>query len=63
MIWIKHWKRNCWKSIGRQASLKKEKTIIEMKNGRKIRIKRGEAYHFTYEHIVKEIIDTGVVEE
>ena len=42
---------------------KKEKTIIEMKNGRKIRIKRGEAYHFTYEHIVKEIIDTGVVEE
>ena len=38
-----------------------EKT--EMKNGKKIRIKRGEAYHFTYEHIVKEIIDTGVVEE
>lgn len=40
-----------------------EKTVIKMKNGKKIRIKRGESYHFTYEHLVKEIIDTGVVGE
>lgn len=38
-----------------------EKTVIKMKNGKKIKIKRGESYHFTYEHLVKNIIDTGVV--
>lgn len=40
-----------------------EKTVIKMKNGKKIKIKRGESYHFTYEHVVKEIIDTGVVSD
>lgn len=40
-----------------------EKTVITMKNGKKIKIKRGESYYFTYEHVVKEIIDTGVVSE
>ena len=42
---------------------KTEKTVIRMKNGKKIRIKRGESYHFTYEHLVKEIIDMGVISE
>ena len=42
---------------------KTEKTVIKMKNGKKIRIKRDESYHFTYEHLIKEIIDTSVVSE
>jgi len=40
-----------------------EKTTIRMKNGKKINIRRSESYHFTYEHLVKEIIDTGIVGE
>lgn len=40
-----------------------EKTVIKLKNGKKIKIKRNKQYHFTYEHLVKEIIDTGVVEK
>lgn len=40
-----------------------EKTVIRLKNGKTMRIKRTEQYHFTYEHIVKKIIDTGVVQE
>ena len=40
---------------------KMEKTVIKMKNRKKIRLKRNESYHFTYEHLIKEIIDTGVV--
>ncbi len=35
-----------------------EKTDILLKNGKHIRIKRKEQYHYTYEHIIKEIIDT-----
>lgn len=38
-----------------------EKTVIHLSNGESIRIKRNEQYHFTYMHIVKEIIDTGVI--
>lgn len=38
-----------------------EKTIIRLKNGKKIKIKRGEQYHFTYEYIVKEILDKGKI--
>lgn len=34
-----------------------EKTYILLKNGKHIRIKRKEQYHYTYVHIVKEIID------
>lgn len=37
-----------------------EKTIIHLKNRKNIRIKRKNQYHFTYAHIVKEIIDTGM---
>lgn len=40
-----------------------EKTVIHLKNGKTIRIKRKEQYHFTYEHIVKEIIDTGAIKK
>ena len=38
-----------------------EKTIIALKNGKKIRKKRNESYHYTYEHIVEKIIDGEVV--
>lgn len=38
-----------------------EKTVIHLKNGKNIRIKRKEQYHFTYEHIIKKIIDTGII--
>lgn len=41
----------------------REKSVIELKNGKKIKIKRNGSYHFTYGHLVKEIIDTGVVGE
>lgn len=36
-----------------------ERTSIKMKNGKTIKIKRNESYYFTYEHIIKDIIDTG----
>lgn len=38
-----------------------EKTIITMKNGKRIKIKRRKSYHFTYEYLVKEIIDSGII--
>lgn len=38
-----------------------ERTTIILKNGKKIRKKRNESYHYTYEHIVKKIIDEKVV--
>lgn len=39
-----------------------EKTVVYMKNGKKIKIKRKEQYHFTYEHIIKDAIDTGIIQ-
>lgn len=36
-----------------------EKTIIKLKTGRKLWIKRTERYHYTYRHIIEDIIDTG----
>lgn len=39
-----------------------EKTVIHLKNRKPIRIKLKEQYHFTYEHIIKEIIDIGIIE-
>ena len=38
-----------------------EKTRIHLKNRKKIKIKRKKYYHFTYEHIIKEIINTGII--
>ena len=40
-----------------------EKTVIHLSNGKSIRIKRKEQYHFTYEYIVKEIIDTDIIQK
>ena len=37
-----------------------EKTVMHLKNGRTIKTKRRGSYYFTYEHIIKEIIDSGV---
>lgn len=39
-----------------------ERTRFYLKNGKTIKIKKNEYYRFTYEHIVKEVIDTGVIE-
>lgn len=39
-----------------------EKTIITLKTGEKIHIKRNDYYHFTYEHVIREIIEKGVIE-
>ena len=38
-----------------------EKTIITLKNGKKMHITRYESYHFTYEHIIKKIIEKGAI--
>lgn len=38
-----------------------EKTIITLKNGKKMRVTRNDYYHFTYEHIIEEIIGKGVI--
>lgn len=38
-----------------------ERTTIKLKNGKTIKIKRPREYCFTYEHIVKGIIDSGSV--
>ena len=35
-----------------------EFTIIKLKNGKVLRLKRTGTYHFTYRHIIKDIIDT-----
>lgn len=40
-----------------------EKTVIRLKNGKTIRIKRDNQFYFTYEHIIKKIIDTGIIED
>ena len=40
-----------------------EKTTIKLKTGRKLRIKRNEQYHYTYRHIIKDIIDTGNIDK
>lgn len=39
-----------------------EKTTIKLKNGRVIKLKNKDSYHYTYRNIVEKIIDTGVVE-
>ena len=38
-----------------------EYTTIKLRNGKVMKFKRNEQYHFTYEYKVKEIIDTGNV--
>lgn len=38
-----------------------EYTTMKLRNGKVMKFKRNEQYHFTYEHKVKEIIDTGSI--
>lgn len=38
-----------------------EKTVITLKNGKKMHITRNDYYHFTYEHIIEKIIEKGVI--
>lgn len=38
-----------------------EYTTIKLRNGKVMRFKRNEQYRFTYEHKIKEIIDTGTI--
>lgn len=40
-----------------------ERTKVILKNGKSYKFKRKDDYHFTYEHIIKEIIDTGIIEK
>lgn len=39
-----------------------EKTIFHLSNGKSIRIKRRKTFHFTYMHIIEQIINTGIIE-
>lgn len=39
-----------------------EKTKIILKSGKSYKFKRTDEFHFTYEHIIKRIIDTGIIE-
>ena len=39
-----------------------EKTKIKLKNGKTLKIKTHDQYHYTYAHIVKDIIDSGKVQ-
>lgn len=38
-----------------------ENTTVLLKNGKRIKMRRKKYYHFTYSHIVKEVIDTDVI--
>ena len=37
-----------------------EKTVIRLKTGKNIKIKRKDTFYFTYIHIIKDIIDDGI---
>lgn len=38
-----------------------ERTKVSLKNGKVMRLKAREYFHFTFKHIVEEVIDTGVI--
>lgn len=39
-----------------------EKTIVKLKNGKRIKIKRHQYYNYTYSHIIERVIDSGVID-
>lgn len=39
-----------------------EKTKIKLKNGKTLKIKTRDQYHYTYAHIIKDIIDSGKIQ-
>lgn len=40
-----------------------EKTTIKLKNGKQLKFKKFEQYHFTYTHIIKRVLDDGLNKE
>lgn len=38
-----------------------EKTNVKLKSSKILRIKRKEHYYYTYEHVIKDVIDCGVI--